>query len=166
MHMYLRFGPSIANKSLSDNSLEVFYSLRDLIKLIFIYLFIFAHANECVPRIRKTVVRPSTLKGGFICPFTEVQWIEATKVQDFSSECWDMEASREGTVAPPVSPRSVTMALLSLKLKGGLTSRRLLEAACSIQGGRFLSPRDLVCCEFFIDRWCLKHSSTKKNLLS
>lgn len=77
-----------------------------------------------------------------------------------------MEESREGTVAPPVSPRSVTMALLSLKLKGGIMSSCLLEAACSIQGGRFLSPRDLVCCEFFIDRWCLKHSSTKKNLLS
>lgn len=42
---------------------------RDLIKLVFIF---FAH-TDCVPPIRKTIVQPSTLKGGFICPFTGVQ---------------------------------------------------------------------------------------------
>lgn len=61
-----------------------------------------------------------------------------------------MEESSEGAVAPPVL--SVTMALLSLKPKGSIMSNSLLEAACRIQGGRFLSPRDLVYCEFFIDR--------------
>lgn len=121
-----------------------------------------------MPRIRKMVVQPLTLEGGFICPFTEVQGIEAIKVQYFSSEYWAVEESSEGTAVrtPPVSPHSVTMALLSLKPKGGNMSSSLLEAACSIQGGRFLSPRDLAYCEFFIERWCLKHSSTKKNLLS
>lgn len=63
-----------------------------------------------------------------------------------------MEESSEGAVAAPVSPRRVTMALLALKPKGGMMSSSLLAAACSIQGGRCLSPRDLAYCEFFIDR--------------